>query len=168
MTAGKVTYAEHDGFQVLRLIGEIRYTLGPSLDRFLKKMCSGPAPRGVVIDLTDADCLDSTSLGLLARVAKWLQRVGGPRATMVSTKEDINDLLYNVGFDEVFDISESAVDETAQADTHQLEQAGEAAELKSTILEAHRTLMTLNLRNRDEFQDVVKLLEQDAKPAPED
>lgn len=160
MSLGKVTYAEHEGVQALRFIGEIRYTLGPSLDRFLKKMCAGPAPRGVVIDLTDTDCLDSTSLGLLARVAKWLQKIGAPRATLVSSNVDINDLLYCVGFDEVFDISETGIDEPEQVDTLQFEEAG-ASELKSTILEAHRALIALNARNRDEFQDVVNLLEQE-------
>ncbi len=165
MSAGKVTYAEHDGVQALRFIGEIRYTLGPSLDRFLKKLCIGPAPRGVVIDLTDTESLDSTSLGLLARVAKWLQAAGAPRATMVSTNQDINDLLYSVGFDEVFNISKAGIDEPEKAETLQLEETG-GPELKAIILEAHRTLIALNGRNRDEFQDVVDLLEQEVESAP--
>jgi len=162
MSAGKVIYAEHDGFQVLRFIGEIRYTLGPALDRFLKQLCARPAPRGVVIDLTDTESLDSTSLGLLARVAKWLQAAGAPKATLVSTNPDINDLLYSVGFDDVFNISKAGIDEPENAETLQLEESG-GPELKAVILEAHRTLIALNGRNRDEFQDVVDLLKQKAE-----
>ncbi len=165
MTAGKVTYAEYEGVQALRFIGEIRYTQGPSLDRFLKKFCFGPAPKGIVIDLTETECLDSTSLGLLARIAKWLQKIGAPRATMVSTNQDINDLLHSVGFDEVFNISRAAVGEPENAETLKLEETG-GAELKAVILEAHRTLIALNRRNREEFQDVVNLLEQETESSP--
>ncbi len=165
MTAGKVTYAEYEGVQALRFIGEIRYTQGPSLDRFLKKLCLGPAPKGMVIDLTETECLDSTSLGLLARIAKWLQKLGAPRATMVSTNQDINDLLHSVGFDEVFNISGAVIDEPEKVETLKLEEEA-GPELKPVILEAHRTLIALNSRNREEFQDVVKLLEQEKESSP--
>jgi hypothetical protein len=44
----------------------------------------------------------------------------------------------------------------------------DAAALRHTVLEAHRTLMAMNERHRDRFRDVVVALEhQEAKLAPE-
>ena len=73
MADGKVLHASHDGVHVLRYIGDIRYTLTPSINRFLEGVFAGPKPAGFVIDLTQADSIDSTNLGQLARIAAVLE-----------------------------------------------------------------------------------------------
>ena len=78
MDNGKVLHASHDDIHVLRFIGDIRYTLSPSIDRFLKEIFSGSPPAGFVIDLTETDSIDSTNLGLLARIAKAMKSLDGP------------------------------------------------------------------------------------------
>ncbi|MEA3275627.1 MAG: STAS domain-containing protein [Pseudomonadota bacterium] len=159
MSPGNIKYAERNGIHVLCFEGEIRYFLGPSLGRFLDGLGAGPAPKGFLIDLTQADWLDSTSLGLLARIAKWMQRCGAPKATLFTGGEDITDLLFSVGFDEVFDVVRGGSPNADASEAVRLEAADAPEQLAATMLEAHRILVSLNERNREEFRDVVGLLE---------
>jgi anti-anti-sigma factor len=157
---GKVLYANHKGVHVLRFVGDIRYPLSPSLDRFLQGLFQEAKPAGFVLDLTQTEGLDSTNLGIMARIAKHMRRCGGPRVTVVSEREDINELLLSMGFDKVFDIVDSAGRPSVAGEpvpTSELTRE----ELSRTILEAHRALIALNERNHALFRDVVALLEQE-------
>lgn len=159
MDDGKVLYGSHDGVQVLRFLGHITYTLAPSVSRFLDNLFSGAPLTGFVIDLKEALSLDSTSLGLLARIANRMRERGGRRVTIISNQEDINEVLLNMGFDHVFDIVGDCATPIAEAQPLPIERADQGI-LSRTVLEAHRTLMALNERNRNQFADVVNLLEQ--------
>jgi anti-anti-sigma factor len=159
MSDGKVLHASHDDIHVLRYIGDIRYTLSPSIERFLEGIFNGPKPAGFVIDLTQTDCIDSTNLGLLARIAMRMQKLGAPQVTLLSNRPDINSLLTSMALDEVFDIvSESGVvtgvaQELPREDT-------DRETLARTLIAAHRALMELSEHNREMFQDVVASLEK--------
>jgi len=157
--ADEILHASHDGVHALRFRGEIRYPLSPSLDRFLQQLFAGPPPKGFVVDLTEATVIDSTNLGLLARIAKGMDRAGGPKPVLVSNQKDINEVLVSMGFDEVFSLVDSP--EPLPAPGHKVPlRETDAKTLAKTVLEAHRTLMELNERNRDVFQNVAALLEQ--------
>ncbi len=106
MDNGNVLHARHGDVHVLRFIGDIRYTLSPSLERFLEVIFAGPKPAGFIIDLTETDSIDSTNLGLLARIANRMQALRAPRITVVSNRADINSVLTSMALDEVFDIVE--------------------------------------------------------------
>jgi anti-anti-sigma factor len=159
MSSGNVFYAEQSGVHVLRYVGDIRYTLGPSLDRFIEGLFCGPTPGGFIIDLRATQTIDSTNLGLIARIANRMQERSGPRVTIVSGGDGIQEMLECMGFDQIFDIL---------PDIEAAPQAGQAVPIdqpdktrvSTTVLEAHRVLMALNPRNRERFQDVVDLLER--------
>jgi anti-anti-sigma factor len=79
MTDGSILHASHDGVEVLRFVGEIRYRLAPALDRYLESVFAKPGLAGFVIDLIETDSIDSTNLGILARIAthgstRWASR----------------------------------------------------------------------------------------------
>ena len=159
MDNGTVLHASHDDIHVLRFIGDIRYTLSPSIDRFLEEIFAGPKPAGFVIDLTETDSIDSTNLGLLCRIATRMQALDAQRVTIVSNRTDINSVLASMAFDEVFDIVEDTGLETSAA--HEVPQENTDKEtLARTLIHAHRALMDLNDRNREMFRDVVALLEK--------
>ena len=159
MDNGNVLHASHNDVHVLRFIGDIRYTLSPSIDRFLEEIFASSKPAGFVIDLTETDSIDSTNLGLLARLATRMQRFDAQRVTIVSNRADINSVLNSMALDEVFDIVENtcletdATQEVPQKDT-------DRKTLAHTLIEAHRALMDLNERNREMFRDVVASLEK--------
>jgi anti-anti-sigma factor len=163
---GRILHARSsEGIHVLRLLGEVRYPLAPALDAWLRRVFeAGPAPAGFVIDLSQTEALDSTHLGLLARLNTRLRQAGAPRATLVTGRPDITEVLLSMGFDEEFHlvhpdgrpavlegqtIAEGAADD-ADADDETMAR---------TVLEAHRALMALNERNREQFKDVVAILE---------
>jgi len=159
MDDGKVLYGSHEGVQVLRFLGHITYTLAPAVSRFVDRLFSGAPLTGFVIDLREALSVDSTSLGLLARIANRMRERGGRRVTIISDQEDINEILLNMGFDHVFDIVGNSAAPIGEAQPLPIEPADQGI-LGRTVLEAHRTLMALNERNRSQFADVVSLLEQ--------
>ena len=158
MANGKVLYATHAGVHVLRFQGEIGYVLGPDVQRFVDGLFTGTPPRGFVLDLRETTHIDSTNLGLLASIANRMRERCGPRVTLVSDRDDINEILFNMGFDEVFDIVPDSTPPPTDPQTLPITRVG-GDRLGQTMLEAHRTLMALNERNRQEFADVVTLLE---------
>jgi len=159
MNNGKVMHATHDGIHVLRFVGDIRYTMSPSIDRFLKEIFSGPSPAGFIIDLTETDSIDSTNLGLLARIAKSMQGLDGSRVTILSDRADINLVLTSMAFDEVFDIVTHAP-LAAGAEKELARQSPDKETLRRTVLEAHRALIDLSECNEEMFRDVVTTLEK--------
>ena len=159
MDNGNVLHASHNNVHVLRFVGDIRYTLSPSIDRFLEEIFTGPQPVSFVIDLTEADSIDSTNLGLLARLALRMQRLDAQRVTIVSNRADINSVLTGMALDEVFDIVEDTGLETGAAqEVPQINTDRET--LARTLIDAHRALMDINEHNRTMFRDVVTALEK--------
>jgi len=159
MSENKIYYATHADIHGLKYVGHIRYTIGVSLDKFIIGLFNGPKPKGFMVDLRETETIDSTNLGLLVRIANQMKQCGAPKVTLVSTNDDINTLLFSIGFDEVFDI----VDETGRAmsDSQELGlQVNTGPDMAQTILNAHRTLMAINDDNKVRFQDVVELFEQ--------
>ena len=159
MNDGKALHASSNGIHGRRFIGDVRYTLSPSVDRFVKKIFAGPPPTGFVIDLTETDSIDSTNLGLLARIAKSMKALNGSRVTILSDRAEINSVLTSMAFDEVFDIVSRATLETGTEKELNSETVDKES-LSRTVLETHRALMELSERNQEMFGDVVEVLEK--------
>lgn len=162
MPEGQILHARGaDGIHVLRLVGEVRYPLAPALDAYLRKLFEGPAPAGFVIDLSETQAIDSTHLGLLARLATKLRQAGAPRATIVTGRPDITEVLLSMGFDEEFSLVGPNGAPAAGLEGQSVDDMQEIddAALGRTVLDAHRALMALNERNREQFADVVTALE---------
>ena len=159
MDNSNVLHASHNDIHVLRFVGDIRYTLTPSIDRFLENIFAGSKPAGFVIDLTETDSIDSTNLGLLARLAKRMQALDPRRITIVSNRTDINSVLNSMALDEVFDIVEDAGLDTDTIQEGPLQDTDKET-LTRTLIDTHRALMDLSEHNREMFRDVVKALEK--------
>ena len=160
MPDSQVFYAVLEGFHGLRFVGRISYTVGPSLEHFFKTIFEGPKARGFLVDLRQAESIDSTSLGLLVQLAKWMQKNSGPRVSLVSTRKDINDLLFAIGFDEVFDLVDEAAQPVFEDTALDLPERSNE-ETAKVVLDAHRNLIALGDENRVRFEDVVTLLERE-------
>jgi anti-anti-sigma regulatory factor len=68
---------------------------------------------GLILVRHETETIDSTNRSLLARIAKLMKQCGAPKVTLVSIDEDINRLLFSIGFDEVFDIVDATGPEMA-------------------------------------------------------
>ena len=91
MDENKIFYSEHDGVHFLRFHGDILHTLAPALDSFLKQLSAAPEAHSYLLDLTETRSIDSTMLGLLARIAKIAKDQKAPPPTLVCPNEDIID-----------------------------------------------------------------------------
>ena len=90
---GKVLFAKQNDVHVLKFVGDVRVTLGPTLSNFLNDIGQQKNQKSIVIDLTDTTNIDSTSLGLLAKISLRCQEALNVKPTMVSTNEDVNRIL---------------------------------------------------------------------------
>jgi anti-anti-sigma factor len=166
---GRVLYAVQNGTCVLRFQGPIRYTMAASFDAFLNELLAERAPRMICADLSDTESIDSTGIGLLAKIAIAQRRAGRSKPLLFSSKRDINEVLCSMSLDEVFQMIEQppeADDLEAVAPTQPTER-----ELRRTIFEAHLLLSELSEGNRAMFKDVVEGLAREmhddaSAPAP--
>lgn len=158
MRTGKIQFAENAGTYVLKFVGDVRITLCTILDKALEHMLSHKGFRSIMVDLTEADGIDSTSLGLLAKLSIQARKRFGLIPTIISSNEDINRILLSMGFDKVFVIINSHHEGTQLLrDLPKIECSEQA--VKERVLAAHRDLMSLNESNRMIFHDLVRTLE---------
>lgn len=157
MESGAAFYAKQGETYILKLVGDIRYTMGCALGDFLESIFQNAGCAAIVVDLTETTSIDSTSLGLLAKIARFNLQRCGQKTSLLSTNPDVNQVLDSMGFYEIFDISDSG--ETITSALNQLEICQPCKEeLTRIIYDAHHTLSSLNPRNRQAFQGVMDAL----------
>lgn len=162
---GKILYAEQDGVHLLKFVGDVRLTLGPAITQFIEHLRGCQGFRQIVIDLKETQGIDSTALGLLARVAICSRESFDCTPALISTDPDITRILRSMAMDQVCHL----VTDPAQADEKEEEkalkelpcQAVSEEILREEVLMAHKTLMSLDSQNQQKFQDLVKTLEAD-------
>ena len=66
---GTILFAQVENVQVLKFLGDVRVTLGPTISRYLESIGQDAKLKSIIIDLTEAIGIDSTSLGLLAKIS---------------------------------------------------------------------------------------------------
>ena len=157
---GKAMYAVHQGTYVLKLIGEIRVPICATLDGFIESLFHDTQLNSVLIDLSATDVIDSTALGLLAKIAIQTRKRFNQKPCIISTRPDISRILDSMGFEKVFNIvHEAPVKSPRMSEVPSVPcTAGDACD---RVLEAHRILMEMNEKNHATFRDVVAALEND-------
>ena len=157
-TPGRILVADQDGVYLIKFVGDVRVNLCAAVDDFLAEMFRDDDFKSVLVDLTATEGIDSTSLGILAKLAIKAADLYRFTPTLVSTNSDITRVLRTVGFDDVFHIVEKPLMEEVQI--VELPQAETSVDdLRRRVLEAHRALMGLNESNKEKFRDLVATLE---------
>ena len=155
-----IRYAETTDTFILHFSEDVRYTQCGPLSRLLDNIFARSQLTNVLIDLTDASSIDSTGLGLLAKISNHIARYFQRKAVIYTTNPDISRTLDTAGFSEFFiilthkpqlAINECELPENINSDR-------ETAEM---ILNAHRSLAALNDKNWQEFHGVVTALENE-------
>ena len=166
MREGNVLYADHDHVHVLRYVGDVRHPLASSVSGFVEGLLQRMNGDALVFDLSEADAIDSTNLGEMARIADRLSEHGGKRAAIISTRPEISSVLFSMAFDEVFDICTEAYGPPGGEPIPAVPTSRETS-LRG-ILSAHRRLMQMSESNRKQFCEVVELLEREITPESPD
>lgn len=151
----------------VKISGRANFTV--SVD--FKSLVNGLRAQGrrrFVLDLTDCLLMDSTFLGVLARISLDMAEAetpDGPRSIeLLNPSERVADMLENLGVLSLFGILRCSPEAGVKLE----EVAVGAVKISKTensrnCLEAHRTLMEVCAENVARFKDVTKFLEEDLK-----
>ena len=157
MLEGRVLYAGHDHVHVLRYVGDVRFPLAPSVSDFVGSLLDRDPSDELVFDFSEAEAIDSTNLGAIARIADRLSLSTGKRAAIISPRPEISQVLFSMAFDEVFDICTEAAPTSGGEPIPDVKASKDAS--LQTILLAHQRLMQMSESNREQFREVVELME---------
>ncbi len=141
----------------IRLTGRLTFAMSRRFDAFIEETFNKP-PADIIIDLRKTEYMDSTILGLLAKIARRFITHHNRKPTLLSTREDTNILLESMGFDAAFEIRSSA--ESVPFYLEDIPLLEKSDPMPETLLEAHETLMDLDERNVDRFSTTVKTLRE--------
>lgn len=155
---GRVLVAEQDGCCVLKLVGDVRLTACPAIDQFVVQMLTCGNVTQVVVDLTETQGMDSTTLGMLAKLALCVARERGLRPMIVTDDDSILKLIESMGFEQIYDIHRHL--SCPVADSEVVASGLDENAAKAQVLQAHQVLMSLNQHNREAFKDLVEFLSQ--------
>lgn len=161
MNSGRVLMANHHGDYVIKLTGDVRMTLCTTLDSCITDMIEDTAFKSVMVDLRDAEGVDSTTLGLLAKISRLSLPLMGKLPLLVSSHSDITRLVESMGFrDCVYRI----VSEVELTQSHELREATATPltqdRARAQVIEAHKILMSLNDANRQAFKELIECIEK--------
>ncbi len=158
VNSGDVMYAFQNGHYVLKFLGDVRLTLCSTIDEHLSAVMTRDDIAETLIDLTETTNIDSTSLGIIVKLAIKSANHELPKPTLVSTNQDITKILLAMGFDQVFLLLDQLpINRAALAKVPLVQESEE--KVRERIVEAHKILMSLNDANRDEFKDLLAVLE---------
>ncbi len=157
---GKIYYTMVDTICVIKMVGRIAYRISPNFDLFLEKVKDRSQVKNFVVDLTEATHIDSTNLGLLAKLNRFSRTKSSCPPTIISTNVTINTLLLNIGLSSIFDIVDNVNDiqSTFKKLPHMKDTGDRVARI---MLKTHQELAQMSETDKELLKDVVKYLEGD-------
>ena len=172
MEPGKILIAENAGNYLIKLVGYVRLTLCASLNRYIESIftpvdgaVSADRAKHVLIDLCETEGLDSTTLGLLAKLAIHCQSEFKLKPLLFCANPSIVRELEVMAIDGYFEIVASPADGEC-SEPHVLQELPEVDDkpeiIRDQVLDAHRLLVELNPDCEKDFADLIYTLEQEA------
>lgn len=158
MKPGQILVADHNGVYIIKMLGDVRLTLCISFDQFIDSMLKSADFTSVLFDLAEAEAIDSTTLGLMAKISILGQERRGIIPVILASNPSIQRILQTMGFADIFTIVDK-LDAPVLAN-HPLNCINCDEQLvKEKVIEAHKILMGLNASNADTFRNLVNMLE---------
>lgn len=158
MKEGTIKFAENKGIFVIKMEGDVRLTLCLSFDDFINGMLSDKEFCSVIFDLTEAEAIDSTTLGLMAKISLSSYPLTGEYPLVITNSTVITRVLVSMGFTDIFRLVKRA-DFDARNFAELEQQVGTEAVIKEKVVEAHKTLMAMNDSNANTFRELMTSLD---------
>lgn len=162
---GQILTARLDDVEYINFIGIVRYSDCSGLESYIDQLfrsCEGISE--IAINLENADMLDSTALGLLARISIEFKKITDKQPVIFVKKGELANILRRVCFDQVFRIMLSKsnnLDLQTHNDINFVElvdvPVDENKVLESVLL-AHKSLADISVDNEHYFTDISKAL----------
>lgn len=158
MRPGQILVADHSGVYVIKMMGDVRLTLCISFDQFIDTMLATANFTSVLFDLSEAEAVDSTTLGLMAKISLLAQEKRNIKPVILATNASIQRILETMGFADIFIIVDKLNIDLSPDKTLTIIECDENM-VKEKVIEAHKILMGLNEQNRETFKNLVNMLE---------
>lgn len=161
MSQGKILISDKADHYLLKLVGDVRLTLSGTLNRYMEVLFGQNQVQSVVVDMLDADGVDSTTLGLIAKLGLHCRECYHMNVKLFCKNPSIIRTLDCMGFDEIIDIIQQSPNDL-DAELRSLDEVPTAVdEVRKQVLEAHKLLLKLNPKNSAEFTDLINALESE-------
>ena len=158
MSEGKILVSDKDGNYLIKFSGDVRVNLCGSLNHHMAAIFGSTDVQHVVIDMLVAECVDSTTLGLIAKLALHCRKEYNINMQLFCQNPSILRTLDCMSFDEIIDICQEVPD--IDADLHAIETVNsDIDEVRRQVLEAHKLLTQLSPDSSKEFTDLIRALE---------
>lgn len=145
----------------VRVEGKGSFLNSTGLKEFAKEMVNRGF-REFAIDLKNCPVMDSTFMGTLAGIALRLRELGQGNLRVTNLNERNNDLLANLGLDQLFVIEpRNSAPAPIPAQVPLVSAAPDKVTQAQTMLEAHEACVEANRANAAKFKDVLEYLKQD-------
>ncbi|WP_444998181.1 STAS domain-containing protein [Aliikangiella sp. IMCC44359] len=155
---GAVFATSVDGIDYIKFEGTVRYSHCAGLEAHIDQLFDNGLLNEIVIDLEDAEILDSTALGLLAKVAIEMKKRTEKRPVIFMARGELNNIIKRVCFDQVFNL----VFDNKRQPLDELEELVGQPQDDETVLkrviEAHRSLAELSKENESLYRDITSAL----------
>ena len=143
----------------IKLVGDVRLPWCISLDTYCEKVIKQPGLKKVFIDLTDTDNIDSTTLGVLAKISNYSRKFRGNLPILISINDDIDRLIISTGLMSVFEIKKDFNINPDLFDNLPIVSSSDE-EIKKSVIDAHQKLMELTKDNQLKFKSLVDYLNE--------
>lgn len=161
MNQGRILISDKADNYLFKLVGDVRLTLSGTFNRHMEILFGKHQVQSVVVDMLDAKGVDSTTLGLIAKLGLHCRERYRMNVKLFCQNPSIIRTLECMGFDEIIDIFQQSPDEF-DAELRKVEEVSSGVdEVRQQVLEAHRLLLKLNPDNSAEFTDLINALEAD-------
>lgn len=161
MSQGKILVAEKANVYLLKLTGDVRLTLCASITDYINKIFKNEAVEDVYVDLLEAECIDSTTLGLLAKLALHTMKTFDIRTKLLCVNKDILRIFEAMDIDNLFDIlGLLEPEDDVPSEVQEIKpKAVDEDTIRQQVLEAHQLLVKLNPELMNEFFDLITSLQ---------
>ncbi len=163
MDKGKIFVGQTNGNYLIRMSGDVRVTLCASLNHYVESIFGHDNVTSVLVDLLETEGVDSTTLGLLTKLALSTKRHYGIVPILFCENPGILKTLEAMSLDELFTIIREGP--PTSNDAKALEELPcddcDEAEARRSVLEAHRLLVEVNPQCEPEFIDLIRYLEDE-------
>jgi anti-anti-sigma factor len=160
LSQGKILISDHSDNYLLKLIGDVRLTLSAPLNRYMETLFDNNNVKRVVVDMLDTEGVDSTTLGLIAKLGLHCRKHYQINLELFCQNQSILRTLECMGFDDIIDIFQQLPDINGELNSLEMTDA-DIGEVRQQVLESHKLLEQLNPQDSAEFTDLIHALESD-------
>tara|TARA_B110000196_G_scaffold179794_1_gene154181 strand:- start:4967 stop:5353 length:387 start_codon:yes stop_codon:yes gene_type:complete len=115
----------------------------------------------IIVDMVETEGVDSTTLGLLAKLAIYSNEKFNIRPIVFCPDESLYETLIVMGLDDVFEIIKSKQSDLDNYEELPSASTSSAIDIKKHVLTAHQLLSSINEKNKNEFLDLISALEKE-------